>query len=76
MINQPLVITDKEFHDYMEFCIDLCNRNNVVFRIQREDGTAVMCVPVKQESVIPNDVQEQVEEFQKQFLDNLDPDPV
>ena len=76
MINQPLVITEQEFYDYMEFCIDLCNRNNVVFRIERKDGTAVMCVPVKQESVIPNDVQEQVEEFQKQFLDNLDPDPV
>jgi hypothetical protein len=71
MINQPLVITEKEFHDYMEFCIDLCNRNNVVFRIERLDGRAVMCVPIKQESAIPDEVQEQVQEFQKQVLDNL-----
>jgi hypothetical protein len=76
MINQPLVITEKEFHDYMEFCIDLCNRNNVVFRIEREDGTAVMCVPIKQESVIPDDLQEQVDDLQKQFLDKISNDTV
>lgn len=76
MINQPLVITEKEFHDYMEFCIDLCNRNNVVFRIEREDGTAVMCVPIKQESVIPDNLQEQVDDLQKQFLDKISNDTV
>ena len=51
MINQPIVITEQEFHDYMEFCIDVANRNNVVWRIERPNGDAVMCVLVKQESL-------------------------
>ena len=71
MINQPLNITEQEFLDHMEFCIDMCERNRVVWRIEREDGKAVMCVPVKQENPIPAEVQEQVEEFQRQFLDNF-----
>lgn len=66
----PLNITEEEFGKYMEFCIDMCERNKVVWRIQRPDGATVMCVPVNQISPIDPEVQEQVEEFRKQFLDN------
>tara|TARA_B100000035_G_scaffold2899_1_gene2507 strand:- start:284 stop:514 length:231 start_codon:yes stop_codon:yes gene_type:complete len=76
MINQPIVITEQEFHDYMQFCIDVANRNNIVWRIERPNGDAVMCVPVKQESLIPDEVKEQVEEFQKQVLDSMDQENV
>lgn len=65
----PLRITEQEFYDHMEFCIDMCERNNAVWRIEREDGKAVMCVPIKQSSPIPDEVQEQVEEFKRQFME-------
>lgn len=68
-MNQPLNITEQEFQDHMEFCIDMCERNRVVWRIEREDGKAVMCVPVYQESAIDPNVQEQLLEFQKQFME-------
>lgn len=68
-MNQPLNITEQEFHDYLEFCIDMCERNRVIWRIEREDGRAVMCVPIVQEIPIDPEVQEQVEEFKKQFME-------
>ena len=72
----PLNITEKEFHDYMEFCIDMCERNKVVWRIERPDGAVVMCVPVNQVPAISQDVKDQVEEFRKQFLDNPPEDTI
>lgn len=65
----PLTITEQEFQEHMEFCIDICNRNRIVWRIEREDGKAVMCVPVVQETAIDPDVQEQVLEFQRKFME-------
>jgi len=72
----PLNITEKEFGQYMEFCIDMCERNRVVWRIERPDGTAIMCVPVAQVAPIAPEIQEQVEEFRQQYLDSQAADPI
>ena len=72
----PLRITEEEFGNYLEFCIDMCERNRVVWRIERPDGSAVMCVPVNQVPAISQEVQDQVEEFRKHFLDNTPADTI
>ena len=72
----PLCITEEEFGNYLEFCIDMCERNRVVWRIERPDGSAVMCVPVNQVPAISQEVQDQVEEFRKHFLDNPPADAI
>jgi hypothetical protein len=72
----PLCITEEEFGNYLEFCIDMCERNRVVWRIERPDGSAVMCVPVNQVPAISQEVQDQVEEFRKHFLDNTPADTI
>jgi len=64
-MNQPLNITEQEFSDHMEFCIDMCERNHVVWRIESKDGKVVMCVPVSQEVAIDPEMQEQLLEFKK-----------
>ena len=72
----PLCITEEEFGNYLEFCIDMCERNRVVWRIERPDGSAVMCVPVNQVPAISQEVQDQVEEFRKHFIDNTPADTI
>ena len=39
-------ISVQEFEDNMEFCVDLCARERIVWKIRRESGEYVMCVPV------------------------------
>jgi hypothetical protein len=72
----PLTITEEEFGQYMEFCIDMCDRNRVSWRIERQDGTAVMCVPITKVAPIAPEIQEQVEQFRQQFLDNPPTDTI
>lgn len=75
-MNQPLVITEEEFADNFDFCLAMCERNRVVWRIERPDGKAVMCVPVTDVPHVAPEIQKQVEEFRQQFLDNATTDTI
>ncbi|AIX35359.1 hypothetical protein Syn7803US62_18 [Synechococcus phage ACG-2014a] len=42
---------------------------DVCWKITRPDGKSVMMVPVNEVSPIPDEIQTQVDEFQKQFME-------
>ena len=51
----------------------MCERNRVIWRIEREDGKAVLMSPILQSSLpVSDDVVTQVEEFRKQYLERED----
>ena len=72
---EPINVTQKEAEDKISFMIDMCYRNRCVWRIEREDGSAVLLSPIIQSAPpINEEVITQVEEFRKQFLEsNEDP---
>ena len=64
-------ISVQEFEDNMEFCVDLCSRERVVWKIRRDNGEYVMCVPVAERAApVEPDVLSMVEEFRKDFMEN------
>ena len=65
----PIGITEKQAEEYLEFLVDLTDSQRVVWKITRPDGTSVMLVPVNEVPPVPEEIQTQVEEFQKQFLE-------
>ncbi len=75
MNHEPINVTQKEAEDKISFMIDMCYRNRCVWRIEREDGSAVLLSPIIQSAPpINEEVINQVEEFRKQFLEsNEDP---
>ena len=75
MHHEPINVTQKEAEDKISFMIDMCYRNRCVWRIEREDGSAVLLSPIIQSAPpINEEVITQVEEFRKQFLEsNEDP---
>ena len=75
MNHEPINVTQKEAEDKISFMIDMCYRNRCVWRIEREDGSAVLLSPIIQSAPPINEVViTQVEEFRKQFLEsNEDP---
>ncbi len=75
MNHEPINVTQKEVEDKISFMIDMCYRNRCVWRIEREDGSAVLLSPIIQSAPpINEEVINQVEEFRKQFLEsNEDP---
>lgn len=69
-MNEPIRITEAEAEQYLEFLVDMCERNRCIWRIDRPDGSAVMLCPVVQTAApVPHEVMEQVEEFKKQFME-------
>jgi hypothetical protein len=75
MNHEPISVSLKEAAENIEFMIDMCYRNRCVWRIEREDGSAVLLSPIIQSAPpINEEVINQVEEFRKQFLEsNEDP---
>lgn len=68
-MNEPIRVTEEEAEKYLEFLVDMCERNRCIWRIERPNGTDVMLVPIIQTAApIPHDVMEQVEEFKNEFL--------
>jgi hypothetical protein len=68
-MNEPIRITEAEAEKYLEFLVDMCERNRCVWRIERHDGAAVILAPVVQSGPpISEEVLNQVEEFKSQFL--------
>ena len=71
MNHEPINVTQKEAEDKISFMIDMCYRNRCVWRIEREDGSAVLLSPIIQSAPpINEEVINQVEEFRKQFLES------
>ena len=72
-MNPPINCTEQEAQDHLEFLISMCERNRVIWRIEREDGKAVLMSPILQSSLpVSDDVVTQVEEFRKQYLERED----
>ena len=65
----PIAITLRQAEDHFDFIMDLTESQNVCWKITRPDGKSAMMVPINQVSAIPEDIQNQVEEFQKQFME-------
>lgn len=69
-MNPPINCTEQEASKHLEFLINMCERNRVIWRIEREDGKAVLMSPILQSSLpVSDDVVTQVEEFRKQFME-------
>ena len=69
-MNPPINCTEEEATKHLEFLITMCERNRTVWRIQREDGKAVlMSLIVQSGPPISEEVVDQVEEFKKQFME-------
>ena len=72
-MNPPINCTLQEAEDHLEFLVNMCERNRVIWRIEREDGKAVLMSPILQSSLpVSDDVVNQVEEFRKQFVEARD----
>tara|TARA_B100000519_G_scaffold13961_1_gene10530 strand:- start:911 stop:1132 length:222 start_codon:yes stop_codon:yes gene_type:complete len=70
MNHEPINVTQKEAEDKISFMIDMCYRNRCVWRIEREDGTAVLLSPMIQSAPpISEEVIDQVEQFKQQFME-------
>ena len=66
----PIGITQRQAEEHFDFIMDLTETQRVCWKITREDGKSAMMVPVNEIHPIPEEIQNQVEEFQKQFLDS------
>ncbi len=72
-MNPPINCTFQEASEHLEFLVNMCERNRVIWRIEREDGKAVLMSPILQSSLpVSDDVVTQVEEFRKQYLERED----
>jgi len=67
----PIGITLKEAEDHFDFIIGLTDSQHVCWKITREDKKSVMLVPVNEISPISDDLQDDVEEFRKSFLEKV-----
>jgi|TARA_B100000085_G_C18293263_1_gene411123 hypothetical protein len=68
-MNPPINVTEQEATEHLEFMVSMCDRNRVIWRIEREDGKAVLMAPIAQSGPpVSEDVVTQVEEFRQQFL--------
>ena len=63
-------ISVQEFEDNMEFCVDLCARERIVWKIRRDNGEYVMCVPVTERAApVEPDILSMVNEFKESFME-------
>tara|TARA_B100000035_G_scaffold238231_1_gene206508 strand:+ start:102 stop:326 length:225 start_codon:yes stop_codon:yes gene_type:complete len=65
----PIGITLRQAEDHFDFIMDLTESQRVCWKITRPDGKCALMVPVNEISPIPDEIQNQVEEFQKQFME-------
>ena len=65
----PIGITQSQAEEHFDFILELTDTQRVCWKITREDAGSAMIVPVNEVSPIPDEIQNQVEEFQKQFFD-------
>ena len=65
----PIGVTEAQAEQYLEFLVDLTDSQRVCWKITRSDGTSVMMVPVNEIPPVPEEIQQQAEEFRKKFLE-------
>ena len=65
----PIGITQRQAEKHFDFILELTDTQRVCWKITREDAGSAMITPVNEDSPIPDEIQNQVEEFQKQFFD-------
>ena len=68
----PIGVTEKQAEEYLEFMVELTGSQNVCWKITREDGKSCMMVPVNEIPPVSEEIQGQVEEFRKTFLEESD----
>ena len=66
----PIGITQSQAEEHFDFILDLTDTQRICWIITREDGNSALLVPVYEIAPIPDEIQNQVEEFQKQFVEN------
>ena len=65
----PISITLNQAEDHFDFIMDLTESQHVCWKITRPDGKSAMMVPINKVSPIPEEIQNQVEEFRDKFLE-------
>ena len=68
----PIGITLRQAEDHFDFIMDLTESQRVCWKITRTDGKSVMMVPVNEVPPVPDEIQDQVEEFRKSFIEKVD----
>ena len=66
----PIDITMRQYEDYLAFVTSLTETNSCCWKVKLETGSSILITPVAAVSPIEPEVQEQVEEFRKQFISN------
>jgi hypothetical protein len=67
----PIGITLRQAEDHFDFILDLTETQRVCWKITRPDGKSAMMVPINEIPPVPEEIQNEVEEFRKSFLDNV-----
>ena len=70
-MKSPLDIDAEQLEDNFEFIVDLCHANLQPFRIKHK-GKYLMLVPIFEKPTIDPDIVDQVEEFKKEWMANLE----
>jgi len=65
----PIGVTEEQAEQYLEFMVDLTDNQRVIWKITRSDGKSVMMVPVNEIPPVSEEIQNQVEEFRKNFVE-------
>ena len=67
----PIGITLRQAEDHFDFIMDLTETQRVCWKITRPDGKSAMMVPVNELPLVPEEIQNEVEEFRQKFLENV-----
>ena len=67
----PIGVTEKQAEDNLEFMLELTENQRVCWKITTSQGKSVMMVPVNEIPPVPEEIQSEVEEFRKSFLENV-----
>ena len=70
----PIGVTEEQAEQYLEFMVDLTDSQRVIWKITRSDGKSVMMVPVNEIPPVSEEIQNQVEEFRKNFVEGIPAD--
>ena len=60
----------RQYEDNLAFVTSLNETNSCCWKVKLETGSSILITPVAAVSPIEPEVQEQVEEFRKQFISN------
>ncbi|AET72651.1 hypothetical protein P29A0810_017 [Synechococcus phage S-CAM8] len=67
----PIGVTLRQAEDNFEFLLELTDNQRVCWKITRPDGKSVLMVPVNEVAPISDELQDEVEEFRKSFLEKV-----